>query len=200
MLRREVETVRSLNHLAGFEDEACWPFEPLNFAQKSAMRRIHLAHAQRAPPVDDETDKAALLQLLSSKAASGYFSSVAAGAVTPYEKGAVSLPRDQRKPVDLESILPPRERQRLTSFSSEMMLSDEEMAAVLERGMEGDMYVDPRLAEDKKVYHGFVSELVESGLVGFTTNPRSQVGLFFVSKKSGKLRMIIDARRTNKLF
>ena len=200
LLRREAETVRSLNHLAGFDDESSWPKHPLNFSQKSALHRVHHAHFQRAPPVDHETDKAALLQLLRGRAASGYFSSPAAGAVVPYEVGAVSLPKDQQELVSLSSLLPPLEQERLANFNSEMMLGDEEIAAVLEKGLEGDMYVDPRLAEDKKVYHSFIGELVQSNLVGFTTRPRSQVGLFFVSKKSGKLRMIIDARRTNKLF
>lgn len=66
LCRREAETIRSLNRLAGFEDEACWPLLPQNFAQKSVLARVHLAHQQREPPVPHESDKAALLQLLAA--------------------------------------------------------------------------------------------------------------------------------------
>lgn len=200
ILRREVETVRCINQLAGFEDEAQWPIFAQNFSQVSALSHIHRAHVERAPPVDRESDKAALVQLLKGRMPSSYFVSSSAGALAPYERGQVSLPADQRDPVDLASILPEKERTRLREFERQMLLSGEELAAVQERGFEGDLYVDPRLADDEKAYHDFVAELVESRLVSFTTTPRSQVGLFFVTKKNGKLRMIVDARRTNRLF
>ena len=34
----------------------------------------------------------------------------------------------------------------------------------------------------------------------FLSNPKSRLGIFFVRKKSGKLRLIIDCRRTNAIF
>ena len=37
-------------------------------------------------------------------------------------------------------------------------------------------------------------------LLNFTCSPKVQVGLFCVSKKRGKQRLIVDARQTNKLF
>ena len=200
LLQREKETVRGINFLAGFEKEAERPMEPQNFAQKSALARVHQAHAQRAPPVVNESGKAALVQLLANKLPSGYFGGSVAGAVTPFERELVSLPRDQQEPVDLLSLLPEGEKSRVQDFESQMLLSEEERGGVLEKCLEGDMYVDPLLAEDKKAYHGLVCDLVRCSLVGFTTSPKSQVGLFFVSKKNGKLRMIIDARRTNSVF
>ena len=200
LCRREADTIRSLNRLAGFENEAHWPLSSQNFAQKSAMARVHLAHQQRAPPVIHESDKAALLQLLANKLPSSYGSSEAVGAVSVYQREMVSLPKDQTSPVQLEQLLPPLEAERVKSFEDRMLLGDEEMSAVLEKGLEGDMYVDPVLEASKKDYHAFVADLVRCQLVGFTSSPRVQVGIFFVSKKNGKLRMIIDARRTNKLF
>ena len=155
---------------------------------------------QRPPPVSHESDKAALSQLLANKLPSSYGSSEAVGAVSVYQREKVSLPKDQSNPVQLDQLLPPHEAERLNAFEKQMLLGDEEMSAVLEKGLDGDMYVDPILESSKKDYHAFVADMVRCRLVGFTDSPRVQVGIFFVSKKNGKLRMIIDARRTNKLF
>ena len=88
----------------------------------------------------------------------------------------------------------------LEDFRGRMMLSDEELGGVLERGFGNDMYTDPQLEGSGKKYHGFVADLVQSQLVGFTARPKSQVGVFVVTKKNNKQRLILDARRTNKLF
>jgi hypothetical protein len=58
--------------------------------------------------------------------------------------------------------------------------------------------VDPAF-RDRKVYAAFVRRLAQSHLVSF--HDRSFVeectGLFFVKKKDGRLRLILDARRSN---
>lgn len=147
-----------------------------NFAQKSVLARVRLAHQQRAPPVSHESDKAALLQLLANKLPSSYGSSEAVGAVSVYQREKVSLPKDHNNPVQLDQLLPPHEAERLNSFEKRMLLGDEEMSAVLEKGLEGDMYVDPMLESSKKDYHAFVADMVRRRLVGFTDSPRAQVG------------------------
>ena len=91
------------------------------------------------------------MQLLANRLPSGYFGGSSVGAVTPYERELVSLPRDQDEPVDLLSLLPDREKDRVAHFEEQMLLSEEERGGVLEKGLEGDMYVDPLLAEDKNL-------------------------------------------------
>ena len=81
-----------------------------------------------------------------------------------------------------------------------MLLSDEEIAGVLESGFRRDKYVDPVLDNDAAEYHAFVADLFQCKLLDFTVSPKSQVGVFCVSIKSGKQRLVVDARRTNKLF
>ncbi len=46
----------------------------------------------------------------------------------------------------------------------------------------------------------FVVELYLAGVLRFDSPSRVQIGCFFVTKKSGRLRLIVDCRRTNKLF
>lgn len=112
----------------------------------------------------------------------------------------MSLPKGQHDPVSLLGVLPALERSQLMNFESEMLLSEEERAAVLEKGLEGDMYLDPVLSNNTQAYHGFIADLFSCNILGFTLRPKMQVGAFFVSKKNGKQRLVIDARRANRLF
>ena len=61
-------------------------------------------------------------------------------------------------------------------------------------------YVDPALTRNRRKYVKFLNDLEKRGLVKFSVACQEQVGLFFVKKKSGQLRMILDARRTNARF
>eukprot|EP00975_Prorocentrum_lima_P000516 101238-Prorocentrum_lima.AAC.1 len=62
-------------------------------------------------------------------------------------------------------------------------------------------YFDRKLEHNQKAYQGLVRRLQAAGLVGFTQNPLSHVGLFFVWKSGRqKQRLIIDARPANRLF
>ena len=192
----ECETVRSLNYLAGFGTEDQWPAQPVNLSQRSALFHVHQAHVQRPAPVEAQSNQAALRQLLSKRA--GY--SEGPGALATYVREKVSLPQNRGEPVQLSEILPEYERQCLLEFEKEMMLSDEEKAGVLERGIVGLCHTDPLLSNSPKRYHGFVADLYRAGLIRFTISPRVQIGAFFVTKKNGKQRLIIDCRRTNLLF
>ncbi|CAE7559605.1 ppt1 [Symbiodinium natans] len=164
-------TVRSLNQMAGFVDEKSWP-------------------------VEDMSDQEALRQLLARRA--GYGDSPGALASLVLER--LSLPRGQSEPVSLLDVLPEDEVRRVQNFEDDMMLSPEERAAVLEQGLEGECHIDPVLLHDTWLYHRFIAELYSCNLIHFTVKPRVQIGAFVVTKKNNKQRLIIDARRTNRLF
>lgn len=203
LLGKERSTVEALNCMAGFNDRGSWPCFPKNAAQWSALEHVHASHQSRAPAPFQESGQAALRQLLKKKAGSGYATSTESegpGQLASYVRDRLSLPRGQHEPVPLLDILPDKERHQLLSFADEMQLSSEEMAAVQEKGFHGDCFVDPVLEHDPKKYHGLIADLVNCNILGFTTTPRVQVGLFMVTKKAGKQRLIVDARRTNKLF
>ena len=201
ILQREEESIRALNQLAGFEKESEWPLFPKNMAQVESLKRVHLAHVGRAPPVLQEGCQAALQQLLKKKASSGYDEVPdGPGQLASYVRDRLSLPRGQGTPIELEELLPAKERDQLRDFAEHMLLSPEEMAAVQERGFENDCYYDPQLSNDPNHYHAFISDLHSCNLIRYTTSPRVQVGAFVVTKKQGKQRLIIDARRANKLF
>ena len=191
----ECDTVRAVNRLGGFSDEGGWPFCPLNQAQRAALQRIHAAHCDRPKPAEQQSSQAALRQLLKQGSSYG-----GPGELASFVRDQVSLPRNQGSPVSLLEILPEEERTMLEDFEAAMMLTPEERGAIIEKGLDNLCHMDPVLANSKKKYHQFVADMFTSGLIGFTTEPRSQIGAFVVTKKNGKQRLIVDARRTNRLF
>ena len=64
-------------------------------------------------------------------------------------------------------------------------------------------YFDPKLKYDRKSYVEFITELTERGLLRWrkaVTGERHTLGVFFVAKKDGKLRLIFDTRVANLQF
>jgi len=81
-----------------------------------------------------------------------------------------------------------------------MLLSEAELAAVIDDTELPGCYFDPVLERSPQKYASFIAELYNCGVLGFTGTPRVVIGCFFVKKKNKKLRFIIDARRANRLF
>lgn len=61
-------------------------------------------------------------------------------------------------------------------------------------------YWDPQLRGDARLYKRFVKKLHFAGYLTYTQNPKAFCGVFFVKKSDDKIRMIIDARNTNRMF
>ena len=61
-------------------------------------------------------------------------------------------------------------------------------------------YVDPVFQHSWRHDVGFVRDLVKVGSVGFVEDAVEHVGLFFVAKKAGAQRFIVDARASNRHF
>lgn len=61
-------------------------------------------------------------------------------------------------------------------------------------------YSDPIFRRQRSVYSDFISRLHASNLIEFRTQARERVGVFFVWKKSGKQRMVVDSRLANLWF
>ncbi|CAK0804389.1 unnamed protein product, partial [Prorocentrum cordatum] len=57
-----------------------------------------------------------------------------------------------------------------------------------------------QLLRDPRVYSRLVKRLADAGMVTYTDTPRERCGFFFVRKKSGKQRMVVDCRRANCWF
>lgn len=61
-------------------------------------------------------------------------------------------------------------------------------------------YCDPALTKRTRTYTQFIRDLCRRGLIQYGTWAHERVWVFFVKKKSGKLRMVLDVRRANMHF
>ncbi len=192
------ETTCAINELAGFTDRSTWPSAPLNDAQVCAQKLIHDLHYQRSwPPGSVVRPRAALKKLLRQSPAYGG----ATGSLAPYLDGMVSIPSDQGDPCVLSEILDPVNRHLLENFESLMMPSQDQRDHVVEDTLNGsESYMDPTLKSDPRAWASFVHQLYKANVIIFISDPRVQIGAFFVLTNNGKLRFIADARRANRLF
>ncbi|CAE7316484.1 unnamed protein product [Symbiodinium necroappetens] len=122
------------------------------------------------------------------------------GALTNYQPDLVSLPEAGWQPINLDALGGKVRGRSISSFIQEQLLPAETAhMKVKDSGVERP-YSDPRF-RDPRVYGDFVSRLLQSSIVDLSMQGgRERIGLFFVSKKANKLRLIIDARRSNAHF
>ena len=80
-----------------------------------------------------------------------------------------------------------------------MLLNSEEIAGRLECGS-CPYYMDPVFKSSPKKYESFIAELHRAGVLKFASSVWCVNGLFFVTKKDGRLRLIVDARVANTFF
>ena len=192
------ECVRSLNFAAGGMRKTPQGFGPRdpNPAQHSVLRRVWEATSERPSAHADMVPEAALRSLLR---ADPLYDIGSAGDVAPYSRDLVSLPFGQKAPVPLGQFLEGEALADISLPAERMLLGPEGLEGRLERGLI-DSYMDPVLKHSVKKYSDFVGVLHSCGFVKFCQSAKVTNGLFFARKKSGKLRMILDARPANQLF
>ncbi|CAE8643896.1 unnamed protein product [Polarella glacialis] len=195
-------TCRALNWLAGAGGGGPVSQHPASLLWPELREEIGHRIEERlqfAREPEDESIRA----ILRSKA--GYDLAVGDSTVAAFQPGRVSLPPSCDGSPLLSDILPAGARRYLEDFET-MLLTPEErynehiMNEAGHSPSRTTCYNDPLLMNDKKVYADFVKDLYKRKLLMFTRRPKERVGVFFVLKKDGSLRMIIDARRTNARF
>ena len=184
---RVAETVQAMNFLDGHTwDPNCRPSKAQNAALEAIRREVELS----PPPLDGSSPEAALQELLGPL--SSYSGEHVAQAA--YEPDLVSLP-EVAGGCDIASQLEGSDRDCLVSFEESLLLSAD---ACTQRGEEEGL---PTLHRDEAlvgdVYISFVNRVLQSGMLTLSLGRRSQAGIFFVRKKSGRLRMIADGRQGN---
>ncbi|OLP82160.1 Homogentisate 1,2-dioxygenase [Symbiodinium microadriaticum] len=147
----------------------------LNMRFFKAVTRCHL-------PETILSEREAVKELLHTSLS--YDGSVATTTVRPYERGLVSIPSGGHNAVELGEVLDEGGRDIVEDPARCMLLSEDEWGDVAERQAGFTPYMDERLKKDPLLYCSFVKDLVESGMVSFTTAPEDLVTPFFVVKKN----------------
>jgi hypothetical protein len=138
-----------------------------------------------------ESHEAALSALLRGR--SVYMAESAGNNVKCFGSGPVSLPTSLKGAPQLMDVLPLEDHHYLLHYTERMLLPDPSADGPVP-------YFDPVLRRNRRRLCKFVKELNTLGLFKPVIQRKSHVGLFFVAKKNGSLRLIIDARPTNALF
>ena len=120
-----------------------------------------------------------------------------AGALASYDPEGVSIPGDGWKPVDLGDLWGTDGGENVGDYVQRQLLPADEARSRLKSCGLVRPYSDPKL-RDPKTYGEFVRRLLRANIVEIGLEPGSEeIGIFFVSKKNGRLRLIIDARKSN---
>ena len=95
--------------------------------------------------------------------------------------------------------LPTRHRERVTGVYAAML----NPPSVAEQQLEADglsvPYIDPAFRSGA-VYGAFLRDLLDRGLIELVAETGAFLGVFFVGKKDGRLRLIFDTRVANAYF
>ncbi len=89
--------------------------------------------------------------------------------------------------------------QRFLPSSDCLLRSDADAAHALETTGVATPYSDPAF-RPPRLYAAFLLEAHARGLIEWEVNLPSRVGVFFVYKKNGQLRLICDTRVCNEYF
>eukprot|EP00435_Cladocopium_sp_Y103_P042198 s2255_g11.t1 len=117
--------------------------------------------------------------------------------IKPYAEDNISWPQASSRPVPLGRCLNDADREWLGTWRSHMLRSD--ALKVQEKVVP---YVDPILKNNPHEYGGFLKELHTRGMLRYRIahGECGKLGIFFVAKKSGQLRLIFDTRLLNQDF
>eukprot|EP00438_Fugacium_kawagutii_P032235 Skav231695 [mRNA] locus=scaffold597:1206282:1209294:- [translate_table: standard] len=117
-----------------------------------------------------------------------------------YDPAKLSLPEAGNTPVSLETLWGQGGREFVERLVHSITLPEVDANVKMRELGLRSCYSDP-LLRHPKTYAQLLRRLKECGLIEFHSQPsRVQAELFFVKKKSGQLRMVVDCRHANCFF
>jgi hypothetical protein len=187
--------VETLNSMFSASEFAATSFDGNpTLSQNLCLARLKSAVLNLGKPPEDLNGQGALSELRVKLGYSGEPASLAG-----YQKDLISLPCAGDVPSPLDVILGHRAESVVGTLRQKLLSQGVVDARKGESSLKA-LYVDPIFRRQRSVYAEFISRLHASNLVEFRTEARERVGVFFVWKKSGKQRMVVDSRLANLWF
>ncbi len=197
------ERVRQVNSMVGclnemyLSDQLVSP-EGITRAQQASHHFLFKQVKQQKLPTSSVTEREAVQELLRCDIT--YNGDNESTTVLPGDRDRVSLPDCGASPVVLQKVLDDVGREVAARPLDNMMASEEMWGEIIEHGDTFRPYMDKILQKDASLYRVFIMDLFEKGMIDFTDRPQDLVTPFFVRKKNGKLRFILDCRGVNRRF
>ncbi|CAK0895895.1 unnamed protein product [Prorocentrum cordatum] len=160
----------------------------------SRGRQLGRCVAEYGPRPADLHPRGALQELLKSDSLYGG----APSKVVPYEESKLKFWQSSVTPRDVEEVCPKFVVDAFRDPDAYIRKPDRVVEQDLELLPPVKPYWDARLASDARLRRDFLLRLAGRGLVGFRRRIRSRVGCFFVEKKGGWIRLVVDARDANR--
>ena len=165
-------------------------------AQRRALKHIWQLAREARPPSDVPTPLGAARELLKLDST---YSGDSGAHLARFGEGEISLPSGDRSPVDLAGVLEGFPKHSLDNFQEHLLRADNDWGADCEHVNSIKPYCDPALYLEKN-YFEFLDLLWKAKILDFTCKPLGHVEAFFVKKKNGKLRLVLDCRQVNRSF
>lgn len=196
-VQRANGVIEAVNNMSGFSQSK--QGSP-NVLQQEAM--THTLHTARSRPRASAhiSTREAVCELLHSRASSGYFEEEASGTtVRPYQRELVSLPNPGASVMDASVLVDQTGRDILQAYDTSM-LRDFEKEPPPHSPDKIKPYMDVQLANSKPLYNQFIRDLWDRNMIEFASSCKCTVTPFFVVKKNGKQRLVLDCRSSNVFF
>lgn len=170
---------------------------PMSAAQQKVFEFI-VQSLHELGPIPDGLDGPGALEML--RASGDYGSDQNPASLGSYDPGKLSLPEAGNVPVPLDTLWGQNGCEFVGSFVNSITMPEKEARARVAASGVRACYSDP-LLRHPKTFASLVKRLHACGLVSFSTvKPKCNTELFFVKKKSGLLRMVVDCRHSNCFF
>lgn len=167
-------------------------------SQKESQHRIFQQFCRVPKPTQYCSEREAVKELLQTQ--SDYDGGSAMTTVRPYVRDLVSLPEMGAHLVPLSQVMDPIGREVVGDALNRMLVDEETWGQIAEKHAGFRPYMDAVLQNNPKQYELFVKDLLDKNMIDFTSKPKDLIAPFFVQKKNGKLRLVLDCRGTNQRF
>lgn len=167
-------------------------------SQRAAQRSIYKQVQEVGSHIPMYSEREASQELLHS--CLSYAGEEASTTVRPFNRSLVSIPEVGAMAPHLSAVLDPYGREILQDPDANLFVSGDEWGQIIERGQNIEPYMDEVFRNSTSTYIEFVKDLWDRGMVSFTDRPRSTITPFFVAKKDGRLRLVLDFRAVNQMF
>ena len=185
------DTVRPGSHTA----EGAATRQQASSSQESVLSHVSSCIDDYGPRPPGLTQDGCLLDLLkTSDFYSGRPSSVA-----PFDKAKLRLLERRPTPHRVSDVAPAFVADKLAQPDLYIRRSQAEIDHECEGTSPIKPYWDEVLLRDRAARIDFIKTLADIGLVSFRRRIRCRAGLFFVTKKGGQIRMVVDAREPNRM-
>ncbi|CAK0795370.1 unnamed protein product, partial [Prorocentrum cordatum] len=188
------QAIYTLNDLAGSERGSSVSQPGEGRAPHGAVqRRVYAAAAAMGPP-PALSPSGALQELRGCTVYEDVQSTV-----VPYDDMKASLPMSGNRPVPLAELFGAGGQAEVDGFLGSHLLKSEAASHNL-KGAPRETYMDEVLRNSPRAYQRLVKRLERARMIDYTVQPQEFCSLFFVRKKNGSQRLVVDCRRSNCWF